>query len=523
MMNQYQRGNILPYVAALLIVVAFSAQYVYNAYKVSNESTRLQNTVDAAAYSSATVTAQTYNFIALSNRSLIANQIIVAQLATTTSWVRMVRTFVGTINSITQYIPYIGEIIMVVDEIVQMVQEIVEEIMPAFLNVIAQYMSAVSLMQQAAVVPTALIVDDVLNEVVKKNDPDVNVSVATIANVTGETIAQLNAWKQNDCMGEADNASEGDSDNDTRVRCRQFRSIMLASRDGLTQDRVYRMGPEIFMPGALLESKNGIPIGSYISMWRGRGTTMTGPTSTTPFRTWSALDTVSLHARQRWIKVSWSGFKNKSKNFGEAMKLGSGAAIAGDEDCGSDSSCYVVHDKRNYWSKNSKASACADVDQHPIDISNFVLDIISVGELTCEDLTDHYAEDISDGADLGLKKFYDLEDKGLVSDKGHIMVYLRKNRKDLSAYSNTPFGSGGSKDKQLDRFGGGEQGSIHAAASAKVYFRRDNDRWMLPGSKRLDGRIEFGNAYNPFWEVTLDQLSAAEKAEVIGLKSLSSI
>src|SRR6185436_1841049 len=197
------------------------------------------------------------------------------QLATTMSWVRMLRTFVGTVNSITRWIPYIGAIIMEVDEIIQEVQEIVEEVMPIFLNVVAQYMNLISQMQQLAVAPTVVIVDDVLKEVVEKNDPDVNVSVATLATVDTEVVAQINSWKRNDCMDEADNASAGDQDNDIRVRCRQFRSIMLASRDGLTQDRTYRLGPEVFMPGALLSPKNGIPIGSYISMMRGRGTTMT--------------------------------------------------------------------------------------------------------------------------------------------------------------------------------------------------------------------------------------------------------
>src|SRR5690606_26953638 len=357
-----------------LIAIAFSVQYVYSAYKTSNESTRLQNTVDAAAYSTATVSAQTYNFIALSNRSLIANQISVAQLATTTSWIRMLRTFVGTINSITQYFPYIGQVIMVVDQIVEIVQEIVEAVMPGFLQLMDRYMEAISEMQNISTVSTAAISGEILESVVKENDPSIKVSVATIGSAVSEVQTQINSWVRNDCMAEADSSSN--KDNDARKNCRQFRSIMLASRDGLTKERTYRMGPEMGMGPTLPIPKGGIPIGAWISMMRGRGTTMTGPNDLAPFRTWSALDTVSLHLRQEWFEKKDFGISRKKKNFKEVAKLGSGGAIAGDEDCGSNSSCYVVHDSKDYWKVNPMAASCVDMYQHSISVINVVMDIL---------------------------------------------------------------------------------------------------------------------------------------------------
>src|SRR5690606_17862990 len=227
--------------------------------------------------------------------------------------------------------------------------------------------------------------------------------------------------------------------------------------------------------------------------------------------------------RQEWFEKKDFGISRKKKNFKEVAKLGSGGAIAGDEGCGSSSSCYVVHDPKDYWKVNPMAASCVDMYQHSISVINVVMDILSFGELSCSELTDQASDDISSGADLGMKDFFELKDKGLVSEKGHIMVYLRKHRKDLSSYSNTGFGSGASPDKRLDRYGGAEQNSLHAAAAAKVYFRRDNDKWMLPSAKRLDNRIEFGSAYNPYWEVALDKLSASEKVSVQGLKALSAI
>ncbi|MET0378894.1 MAG: pilus assembly protein TadG-related protein, partial [Spongiibacteraceae bacterium] len=134
------QGSVMPYVAVLLFALAMVVQYVYSAYKISNESTRLQNTADAAAYSAAATVAQSYNFQALSNRAMIANQITVAQLTTMMSWVRMVRTFAGTIYSLTQYIPYVGEVVALVDYYSDLFQTIVEGLMPAFTGAVEAYL-----------------------------------------------------------------------------------------------------------------------------------------------------------------------------------------------------------------------------------------------------------------------------------------------------------------------------------------------------------------------------------------------
>lgn len=74
--------------AILAIVLLLGGLLVYNVGRVNLVRTRLQNTADAAAYSSAQVMARAYNFTAYSNRAMVANQVAIAQMVSLASWSR---------------------------------------------------------------------------------------------------------------------------------------------------------------------------------------------------------------------------------------------------------------------------------------------------------------------------------------------------------------------------------------------------------------------------------------------------
>ena len=198
-MVRKSRGNVLPYVVAILFVVALSVQYVFNAFKVTNESTRMQNTADAAAYSVANVFAQNNNFVALSNRSLVANQVTMAQVVTMVSWTRMTSTMANTVNDIGQFIPYVSVVTNYIEQIAQGSRNVVEAIAPAISKVIAGYIRSISYIQQAAVPLASVIAQDIMAEVVKGNDADVDYSFAT-ASVLGAGAVHLSSfYGQSDC------------------------------------------------------------------------------------------------------------------------------------------------------------------------------------------------------------------------------------------------------------------------------------------------------------------------------------
>lgn len=525
-----QTGSVLPYVLAIMMTLMLSGQYVFNAYKTANESTRLQNTTDAAAYSVAAVYAQNYNYVALSNRALVANQITMAQVVTMVSWARMLGTFSTTINDIGQYIPYVSTVTNYVEQVGANIQQVVENIAPTLTQIIQTYIVAVTALQAGAVPSVALIAQEVLKEVVEKNDPDIDYSLASISLVGGSIAHLSELYGQNDCKDQADKVRESGTNagnKETIARCRQFRNVTLASRDGFTENRTYRfklpgMPDTIFLPGVAAELVAGAPVFSELTLERSGGTTMGGDTpgvqNATPFTTWTAIDAISLHASTEYIDP----FRGvRSTRHREQVKLGVGHAYVGNE-C---SRCHhLVHEGTPYWNKNSRGSACTDPDRNrgygggskSMNRGAFVLmDVLS---LDCQSLSDDYGESLNDDDNVGLTDFYNLNSEGYVEEKDHLMVYLRKEREKVKTASAT---MGSSSDaSKLDRYSGAESNAFHGSAAASAYFRRSNDRWMLPSAKRLDGRLEFGNTYNPFWEARLTKLSAGQKTTLKVMKAM---
>lgn len=83
-----QRGQALVFTTIVMLVVLLALVTMYSMGQLTTEKMRLQNTADAAAYSSALAQARDYNFSAYTNRAMVANQVVIAQLVGLTSWAR---------------------------------------------------------------------------------------------------------------------------------------------------------------------------------------------------------------------------------------------------------------------------------------------------------------------------------------------------------------------------------------------------------------------------------------------------
>lgn len=83
-----QRGQALVFVTITMLVVLLALLTMYSSGQLTTAKMKLQNTADAAAYSSALAQARDYNFSAYVNRAMVANQVVIAQLVGLTSWAR---------------------------------------------------------------------------------------------------------------------------------------------------------------------------------------------------------------------------------------------------------------------------------------------------------------------------------------------------------------------------------------------------------------------------------------------------
>jgi hypothetical protein len=87
-----QRGQALVYGLFILIAGSASLFFLFNTGQVAHEKSHLVNTADAVAYSAGVLQARALNFDAYTNRALIADEVLVAQMVSLSSWAQYAQT-----------------------------------------------------------------------------------------------------------------------------------------------------------------------------------------------------------------------------------------------------------------------------------------------------------------------------------------------------------------------------------------------------------------------------------------------
>ena len=81
-----QQGQALIYGIFVLLGGLAALYFLFNTGQLSSEKTKLVNTADAVVYSAGVMHARALNFDAYTNRALIANEVMIAQLVSLASW-----------------------------------------------------------------------------------------------------------------------------------------------------------------------------------------------------------------------------------------------------------------------------------------------------------------------------------------------------------------------------------------------------------------------------------------------------
>ena len=121
-----QGGQIAPVALfGILIASAVLALMFDTSQKIVSRS-QVTNAADAAAYSGAVWTARHLNFMAYTNRAMIANHAAVGHFVSYVSWIRYVDDSIDYIDRVTQWIPYAGQYVDLVQQIVDEVRDVTE-------------------------------------------------------------------------------------------------------------------------------------------------------------------------------------------------------------------------------------------------------------------------------------------------------------------------------------------------------------------------------------------------------------
>jgi hypothetical protein len=81
-----QRGQALIFGLFVMVAGLTGVFFMFNTGQLTAEKTKLVNTADAVAYSAAVMHARALNFDAYTNRALMANEVLVAQMVSVSSW-----------------------------------------------------------------------------------------------------------------------------------------------------------------------------------------------------------------------------------------------------------------------------------------------------------------------------------------------------------------------------------------------------------------------------------------------------
>lgn len=507
-----QHGQVIPLTLVFLVAVILSLWVLYDAGQVNTEKMRLQNTADAGAYSAANVVARDLNFIAYTNRAMVANQVAIGQTVGLVSWISMMEQTsenLDTLGDIAKFIPYIGIAINAITTWMETTMEFLKGTIEAYAKAAIQVNDAVigsmSTSQKLYHVATIAAAAQVLTEVTEDNDPDVR-QVLGVGDVSLITVATMVAELQ-DAMGGIDQierptASTNSANDDYRYkRFQEFQSIVIASEDPFTYQRSYSWGSgSLGLLSIRLPKYGGSEFDARIATnghykWE-----------------WTSMDDVS----QQW-KLRVPIFEDKKLE----VPMGWGAAHALNTDAGAYFDYYANRSDSRYgdgaWKNDIAAASAGSFYAN----NNF--------------------KGVSDG---GLRPFYDFKDDGTGYDAGPAVtvliakddIHLRTQAAmdktiegfDVNATANT--------DIYTEQYGGTSGGHISALSKAQPYFYRPHeangsvDTWLRRKMDGLDSELgpamvpngdpnqfEHGNLYGPFWQTRLMDTTDAERVAALAL------
>lgn len=494
----YQRGQAMVYLIALLVFMCLGVTYVYNSNILVTDKMKVQNAADAVAYSMSTVEARHLNFMAYTNRAMVANQVAIGQAVSFLSWSRWFEDTARVLKVATSWIPGVNSATELFAEAAQIFASGAEPILDAAIvaqDVILTLLENAQFAMQAAAMAQAL---EVAREVAEAHDPKIETGLDSKNLVVLQSFTRAH----NNLIQRFDPdpvRQRQDGWQSHKARMDQFRNITMGSRDGFARDRTYEH--------SLLKFA-GVPTDFAlfkVELWRTGGADLVGGNSRAPYGGWIAMDTLALGVETRTgcggkkvLGVKLPGFKPCPR-----MELGALPEEVRDI-IGSALDDYEL--ASSGAAKSSRDGETLRFDQHR------ARENVGEGWHINPNTSDSAARKFQSSnmqSNNGLRKFYDLQLSGLVQRGPGIQVLLTKPISETRTARRLG-ANAGAMDLETEEDSVGD--NVNAIAASEVYFARVNDKGFDTNKLvRGDGRREYGNLYNPYWQPRLRALTETER------------
>jgi hypothetical protein len=330
-----QYGQAIYLALAAIVFLSLMTFASFNLSQITHGKTQTMNAADAGAYTLANTIARDLNFMAYTNRAMVANHAVIGQLVSLASLSEMIYLAANDISKLQylSWIPYIGSILDAIGSAFEQVAQIIDDdVLPALeeltelQNELIEFISGMQEGVHFITMADALKVD----KVIKANDPELRWATSGGGGLLASA-ANVGALMETFFGG----FSEQRSDDDALGRMRE---VVNVSRDGFTVKRAW------------------IPIPSFdIGIYKSKSTHVFhgGTELSSDNKTWVGVDGLDVQYKERKIKhgkIKWETEEIKYWLTGEVAG-GSGAddwknLSHGDMTSGAHSDAYDNRKKR---------------------------------------------------------------------------------------------------------------------------------------------------------------------------------
>jgi hypothetical protein len=277
-----QRGQAMVFVLGLAAALAATFVLSYGVGETVARKQRLLDAADAAAFGAATWQARSLNFQAYSNRAIVANEVALGQAVSLRSWSDYMARTLTNVNTVTQFVPYLGQVTNAIKQAWDAVDDVVQASMQAIEATAAIANGVLAGAQPIVHAAGFVAAEQIARETLPAFGSDVAPSTANAALVArnaAEWVRFTTTYSGND-----------------RTR---LRDVVHDGRDGFTRSRGARIAP---MPASLV-----------VRLEKRGGTEIVG------FDTWRGIDTLAIHRRggflglgafRESVPIGWGGAQN---------------------------------------------------------------------------------------------------------------------------------------------------------------------------------------------------------------------
>ena len=455
-----ERGQSLVLGSVFLATIVVSILYLFNVSQQNLNKTKLQNSADATVISGANLLARDLNFKAYTNRAMVANHVAVAQYVGLSSWGNMAEKTGENIADVTSVIPIVGQVTAGVEAVLTAINQVLQPVMSGAVLATDIVNTGLSISQDLMNSATMVALVETSKNVLEANDSDAYVDIASAVGV-----GQFLLYDWVNFQGSYDRQ-------DDTGRYQEHFTLITNSVDPFTNNRSFKWG----FPFSLTVGPDKV------------NTRQAGGTELfkngNDAEVWSAMDTLGFH-QYHWGFKFGSGFKWRKKDPGE-IPAGWGASHAGSDE---DTTNYTSD---SYYGRSRDINGTASGFAHENE----------------EDINSSYS---------GLQSFYDISQVEQTNTAPMLTLAVSKDKSDIATSSSLNIGTENPDSTRLIDIDIEEsvklpRDKLTVLSKAKIYYYRDQSLWG-----RSDSKWEYGNLYNPYWQVTLNETENSERVLLTAL------